>query len=260
MRCLILSGGSGFHMLDEFSGRTDRWLVEYVRRARGVEKPKVLLIGIADGDKEWVKESFTRSFTTNGCETSTLDLICNEIDLGIGEEQLLAMNHDARAKLVRQKVRELVLAQDLIVVAGGNTDLLLYMLRRHQLDRTLYEAYEHGIVMFGLSAGALYATVGGTTDSEHATALAPLTNGLCWLEFPFNPHHDKGLRRQMFWRLMREGVLPREGYAADDGVSLVFQNEELAQVVSDRPDAYAYLVECRGEEVHEKRFPTALLP
>jgi len=53
MRRIILSGGSGFHMGDEFGPITDRWLVEYARSALGLERaPRVLFIGIAGGEKE----------------------------------------------------------------------------------------------------------------------------------------------------------------------------------------------------------------
>jgi len=184
------------------------------------------------------------------------------------------MTDAERAALVRAKNREQVLSQDLIVVGGGNTDMLLYMLRRHGLDAILHEAYEKGIVLFGLSAGGIYPTRGGSTDSFHSVALQPLDSGLGWLHFLFSPRHQAGMRRPLLKRIMEGSNLGcnvytfSHAYAADDGVSLVFENEQLVDVVSDRPGALGYELKLEltnGSLVARKtavetKLPTRLLP
>lgn len=229
-------------MWNEFAPKTDKWVADYTRSARNVERPRACLIPIAYGDDAWTIGEFERVFRGLGCDTSVLRLVTNDIDLGVSKSYLLAISHEERAELIRRKIRELLLSQDLIYVTGGNTDLLLYMFRRHGIDVILREAYESGIVLFGLSAGAIYVTAGGTTDSSHALALLPLTNGLGWFTFGFDPHHGTDLRRKVFRQLVVEGLLPEKNFAADDGVSLVFKDEFFVEAVADRPDAYAYRV------------------
>src|SRR5689334_2475611 len=52
-------------------------------------------------------------------------------------------------------LRELVLAQDLILVGGGNTANMLAIWRTHGFDEILREAHEQGIVLAGSSAGMI---------------------------------------------------------------------------------------------------------
>ena len=51
-------------------------------------------------------------------------------------------------------LRDFVCSQDLIFVGGGNTANLLAVWRVHGLDDILREAWESGVVLAGLSAGA----------------------------------------------------------------------------------------------------------
>jgi len=52
-----------------------------------------------------------------------------------------------------------------IYVAGGNTVNLLAVWRAHGIDAALREAWDAGVVLCGMSAGALCWFEGGTTDS-----------------------------------------------------------------------------------------------
>src|SRR5205814_4413518 len=51
--------------------------------------------------------------------------------------------------------REVILAQDAIFVAGGNTANLLAIWRVHGADAALRDAWERGIVLMGSSAGMI---------------------------------------------------------------------------------------------------------
>ena len=51
-------------------------------------------------------------------------------------------------------LRAFVLAQDIVYVGGGNTANMLAVWRVHGLDTILREAYESGVLLCGISAGA----------------------------------------------------------------------------------------------------------
>ena len=124
--------------------------------------------------------------------------------------------------------------QDAVYVLGGNTANLLALWRLHGLDRVLREAWEPGMVMAGMSAGAICWFESCTTDSFGPT-LQPLHGGLGFLPGSLCPHyHGEAQRRPLYRRLVAEGALP-PGYAVDDGAALVFDGDRLVEVVTSRP-------------------------
>jgi peptidase E len=235
----------------------DGYVVGYTRLTRKVERPKVLLITAARGDKEWDIRVGRETFERLGCEVDVLELLENPIEINATDAELLAMSDGDRDALVQRANREKILSQDLIYVMGGNTRLLLYALRDHGVDAMLFEAYKSGVVMFGMSAGSLFPTLGGTTDSWHLRALQPI-KCLGWLRFTFNPHHDKGIRRQLYLDRVADGTL-EPGCAGDDGVILLYENGKLIEVVADRENAHAYIITREGGVVSEQKLDCRLL-
>ena len=55
---------------------------------------------------------------------------------------------------LRRPLRDVVLSQDVIYVGGGSMRNLLAIWQVHGLDRMLRDAWERGVVLAGLSAGA----------------------------------------------------------------------------------------------------------
>jgi hypothetical protein len=73
-----------------------------------------------------------------------------------------------------------------------------------------------------------------------------MRDGLGFLSGSACPHYDgEELRRPAYRQLVDEGFPP--GIAADDGVALRYEGTELAEVVSVRGEATAYLVEPGSE-------------
>jgi peptidase E len=143
-------------------------------------------------------------------------------------------------------LRELTLGRDLVVVGGGNTANMLAVWRVHGFDEILREAYEHGVVMSGSSAGMICWFEAGVTDS-FGPQLEGLRDGLGFVAGSGCPHYDdEDLRRPTYRRLIDEEGFP-PGIAVDSGVALKYVDGELVEVVSPRQGATAYRVE-RGSE------------
>ena len=152
--------------------------------------------------------------------------------------------------------REHLLAQDAIFVGGGNTANMLAVWRVHGADTALREAWEGGIVLGGVSAGAICWFDAGVTDSFRAELDG--LECLGFLEGSACPHYDgEEHRRPAYHRLVAAGF--PAGYAADDGVALRFAGTELAEAVSAREGASAYRVELAGGEVRERVLEVRLL-
>ncbi|HXZ70574.1 MAG TPA: peptidase E [Streptosporangiaceae bacterium] len=140
---------------------------------------------------------------------------------------------------------DFLLSRDLVFVGGGSVANMLAVWRVHQLDRILRAAWQAGVVLAGVSAGAICWFEGGTTDS-FGPDLRPFTGGLALLAGSYCPHYDSEPgRRPLFTSLIAAGVLPA-GIACDDGAGAHFVDDELDAVVSGLPGAAGYLVEPDG--------------
>ena len=149
------------------------------------------------------------------------------------------------------RLRELVLAQDVIYVSGGNTANALAIWRVHGFDAILRTAWEAGIVLTGWSAGMICWFEAGVTDSFRPE-LDGMRDGLGFLPGSACPHHDgEELRRPVYTRLVAGGFPP--GVAAEDCVALRFDGTQLAEVVTARAGSRAYRVTAEGEEPLEPR-------
>jgi peptidase E len=154
---------------------------------------------------------------------------------------------------------DLLLSQDVIFVGGGSVANMLAVWRVHGLDAIMRTAWEAGIVLAGVSAGAICWFSGGTTDS-FGPALRPFTDGLGMLGGSYCPHYNSEPgRRPLFQSLIADGTLPA-GIACDDGTAAHFADDSLHEVVANRGEAHGYLVERDGSgSARETRLPTRLL-
>jgi peptidase E len=143
-------------------------------------------------------------------------------------------------------LRELLLAQDAIYVGGGNVANMLAIWRVHAFGALLREAWEKGIVLFGVSAGMICWFEAVVTDS-FGLQLEGLRDGLGFLSGSACPHYDGEERRRPRYRELIDSGFP-EGIAAEDGVGLHYVGTELREVVTCRPGATAFRVTRDGEE------------
>jgi peptidase E len=190
--------------------------------------PKVCFVPTASGDEDWSAARFYESFA------------------GRAEA-----SHVSFFPWPRPDLREHVLSRDVIYVSGGSMANMLAIWRVHGFDRILREAAEAGVLLAGWSAGMMCWFEAGVTDS-YGPELAPYRDGLGLLPGSACPHYDsEELRRPVYSELVRNGF--PGGYAADDGVGLLFEGAELREVVTAVEGSRAYRVTADGEEPLEAR-------
>jgi peptidase E len=202
-------------------------LYEYVLALTGAERPRLLYLPTAVGDAVDGIATFYERFARR-CEASVLKTF----------------------PWPPPDVRDVVLAQDAVMVSGGNTANMLAIWRLHGIAVALREAWGRGVVLFGASAGMICWFEHGVTDS-----FGPQLEGmdcLGWLPGSACPHYDGEELRRPRYRELVDGGLP-EGVAADDGVGLHYVGTELREVVTCRAGAAAYRVKREGEERLEAR-------
>ncbi len=229
-RQIVAFGGGGFSM-----ERGNPLLDDYVLGLTGKARPKVCFLPTASGDADHYVVRFYQEFAKEKADASHLTLFRRDRAIAC--------------------VREHLLSQDLIYVGGGSLVSLLGVWKAHGIDAIVKEAWETGVVLCGLSAGALC----WFADSVTAYYGAPeRVEGMDLLPWSFTAHYDsEPERRDEFHRLLCDGMRP--GYAADDGTALHFRGRLLHRVVSSRPSAGAYSLRCEPGGVVEQRLPADYL-
>ncbi len=217
-RNIVALGGGGFG-----GARGDRAIDDFVLGLAGGVRPAVCFVPTASGDADTYVVRFHAAFPPDRARATHLPLFARDT----------------------RNLRDHLLGQDVIYVGGGNTVNMLAIWRAHGVDAALRDAWEAGVVMAGMSAGALCWFEGGITDSYGAVDGLP--DGLGLLPGSMCPHFDSEPgRRPVYLRLVAEGALPA-GIAADDDCALHFLGTSLAEAVSARDGAGAYRIDASGE-------------
>ena len=165
---IVAIGGGGF-------GRSlGSLLIEkYIISIIDKERPKICFIPTASGDNDLYKLNFYRAFSKLNCITSHIDFF-------------------SRTENLEDKVK----SQDIIYVGGGNTKTMLAVWKEWNLHTILRNAYENGILMSGVSAGAICWFDKGITDSfadklEIIDCLGIVEGNAC-------PHFDEEKEREPY--------------------------------------------------------------
>jgi dipeptidase E len=220
-RRIIAIGGGGFLM-----ERGPALLDEYFVRATAVRRPKVCFISTAAGDPEEMLSKFYMAFSKLGCRPS----------------HLAFFRKQRRGCIPLQQIERGLLAQDAIYVGGGNTRSMLAVWREWGLDRILGKAWKAGVLLGGMSAGAICWFKYGATDSVLGPGRSSALACLGFLSGSCSPHFDgEPRRRGDFRHLISGGKLP-SGIGIDDGAAVLYRNRTIAEVVSSRRGATAYRV------------------
>ena len=216
-------------------GSTDGPLHQYLLDLTGEAYPRVCFLGTASGDDPGYTAAFYGWFARRAQATHV-----GLFDRRIGDIAGFLLDHD------------------LVYVGGGSTANMLAVWRTHGVDEALQRAWKAGVVLAGPSAGAVCWFEGGTTDS-FGPEIGPLNDGLGFLPGSFCPHYDsESLRRPRYHELVADGTLPN-GYAADDGVGLLFRGTTLAEVVASLPETRAFRVERGPNGVEETSIKPRLI-
>jgi dipeptidase E len=215
---------------------TNPLLDDFVLTLAHTSEPRILFLPTASGDTTAQINAFHARYGGRACAPTHLSLF--------------------RLGDLEGSLEEIVGQQDIVYVGGGSMRNLLAIWRAHHLDRLLIEAWRRGTVLVGISAGAMCWFQGGITRSSGSPQ--PMA-GLGLLTGSLTVHADGEPERLPIWlSSVREGALPG-GWAADDGVGLLFRGQRLDRVVSSRPGAGAQRVDALAGELVRSRLEPELL-
>jgi dipeptidase E len=209
---------------------TNLALDSYILAQARTPEPAVAFLPTATGDADPYIVRFYAAYLSFPCRPSHLSFFHRTPDL-----------------------RSYLLAQDVIYVGGGNTKSMLAVWREWSLPEILREAWESGIVLAGISAGAICWFEQGVTDSWEDQLRA--LDCLGFLSGSCCPHYSgEAERRPAYHRLLgHREILP--GVAIDDGAAIHFIDNEVHRVIAARQGSRAYRVHVVGGAVREDHMP-----
>jgi peptidase E len=230
-RTIFAMGGGGFTMEP-----ANPVLDDFVLGLAASREPRILFMPTASGDPTAQIAAFHERFGDRACRPAHLSLF--------------------RLHGAERTLPEVVLEQDIVYIGGGSMRNLLAIWRAHGLDELLAEAWERGIVLAGLSAGAMCWFEAGITRSSGPPQAI---RGLGLLPGSLSVHADgEPERLPAYLDAVRRGEIPG-GWAADDGVGLLFRGRELERAVSSRPGAAACRCDAVEGELVRRRIEPELL-
>ncbi len=190
-RHIVACGGGGWSS-DSGVGPLER----YILGLSSAERPRVCLLPTASGDSDWLVARFYEAFSGLECQPTHLPLF---------------RAHPAG-------LEERLLSHDVIYVGGGSSANLMAIWAVHGVGAILRRAWERGVVLSGVSAGAICWFSAGLTNSL-GPGHAPVP-GLGLIDGGFCPHADSDPGRLVALRaLIEEGRIPPT-LAVDDGAAV----------------------------------------
>ncbi len=196
------------------------------------KNPKFLFIPTASHDSEGYSKLIRKNFEKLGCIVDVLNL----------------------TKDKNRKNYSKILTSDIIYVGGGNTLFMMNLWKRKGIDKLLLKAYKKGIVLSGLSAGAICWFKSGNSDSrkfKNKDAKLIKVSGLGYIDALCCPHYDTEKDRKPELKEMMKKTA---------GVAIAIEEccaleiiDKRYRIITSKPKASAYKVYWkRGKYYHEK--------
>jgi dipeptidase E len=219
---IVIAIGSGGFLMEPENPLLDQYCLDCTGKA----SPKVCFIPTASGDSEDFLDKFYRAFARYSCTPS----------------HLAFFRKPRMGAIPLTDLESHLLAQDLIYVGGGNTRSMLAVWREWHVDKILSTAWRSGILLAGMSAGAICWFDYGCSDSISSDGQLGALPGLGLIRGSCTPHYDgEAQRRPNLHRLIKTRAIP-PGIGIDDGAAVLFTGQTITEVVASRPTATAYRV------------------
>ena len=208
---IISIGGGGF------THETDESLDQYVLSKLNTKNFKIGFLPTASKDNQKKIDLFYKRFENSNLELSHFSL-CSKIE----------------------GFKGWLLSKDIIYVGGGNTFYMLKIWEKNNLIEIFKEAYNKGIILSGVSAGAVCWFDWILSDSK-GSGLKPI-RGINLISGSCTPHSSEDERINQFQENIKNNKLP-EGIAIDDGVAVLFIDGKATEVYSSRKNHDAYFID-----------------
>ena len=221
---IIAIGGGGF-------GRSNSsYLIEeYILNLSEKKSPKICFLPTATGDDDSYIVRFYSIFTRLNCKPSHIEFFKRTTNI---------KNH--------------IMEQDIVFVGGGNTKSMLSIWNEWGMSELLKNAYNEGVIMSGVSAGAICWFTSGITDSwENELRILPCLDfigGTCC------PHYDEEPSRIPYVKKILLEKKIANCISIEGGTAMHFINDKPFKNVSFKNNKNTYNVFLENDDIVESSF------
>ena len=226
---IIAIGGGGF-------GRNlSSCLIEqYILSLSIKDSPRICFIPTATGDDNSYIVRFYSVFTRLNCIPTHIEFFKRTID-----------------------INDHIMKQDIVFVGGGNTKSMLAVWNDWGMNNILNTAYNNGVIMSGVSAGAICWFANGITDSwENQLRIMPCLN---FLSGTCCPHYDEEVSRIPYVsKVLKEKKIP-DCISIEGGSAMHFVNNKPFKSVSFKNNKKSYNVVLQDNKIIHNPYPVLQL-
>ena len=198
--------------------KIDEYLANLAKVRAGSRRANALFVGTASHDFMPYFNSFRKTYT------SVFD---------IKADVAMTVFKQTEAARLQEKFEK----ADMIYVGGGDTKFMIDSWKQSGVDVLVREAYERGVIIAGLSAGAICWFEEMYTDSEIVAGESndyKLMPAMGYLKGLACPHYNVRVQDFDSVMLSRGG----EAVAIEDDCAVIFENGEIVGTVSSGGRAY----------------------
>lgn len=207
---------------------------EEIIKLTGKKNPRLLFIPTASSDSENYYKVVKKYFgEILGCQTDVLCLIDGD--------------------LTKKEIEDKIFNSDIVYVGGGDTLKMMRVWRKLGVDKILLKAHQKGIVMSGLSAGAICWFSFGNSDSrkfDNPEADLIEVQGIGLVKALFCPHYDVEKDRKPELKKMMKKI--SEIAIAVDNCCAIEIIDDKYRIVSSKKNANAYRVYWKNDKFYEE--------
>ena len=190
-----------------------------------------LFIPTASHDSKPYFNTFRKTYTSKlGCK----------VDVAISTKGEMTMEH----------IKEKIDKADVIYVGGGDTVFMLKKWKETGVDKLILDAYNRGVILSGLSAGAIcwfekmysdgLIMSGESSDYAFMPALGYLKGGAC-------PHFNE---REKDFMNSKSEIKVGDWFCIENNSAIVFKNGEFETCLNE--DGKSYKITFSGENYQKK--------
>jgi dipeptidase E len=210
----------------------------YILAQSGKDKPKICFLPTASNDADDYIEKFYNAYSKLPAVPAHLSL--------------------TKGKTNASKLESFILSHDIIFAGSGSPRLEMKIWRKTGMDRILKKAWKRGIILSGMSAGAMcwfadiFSDPKDDNNYKRISGLGLLPGSLC-------PHYNNRAElRKAFSRLIAQGEL-EDGYGVENNCALHFTGKDLFRAVTAYPGAKAYRVFKTGRKASARKMKSIYL-
>jgi len=216
MRKIIAIGGG--ELRERTTLQIDEYIANLAKERAGERRANALFIPTASHDFMPYYNTFHKVYTgVFNIKTDVALTVFKDVDL--------------------EKMKGKFEKADVIYVGGGDTVFMIESWKQTGLLPLIKEAYERGVILAGLSAGAICWFSDIYTDSlktENGNEYA-MFQGLGWIDGVASPHYNE--RKDEFDKIVAEKF--ELAYGIENDAAMVFENEKFVCSISSGGSVYA---------------------